>query len=113
MNVPQKKLPSITTELAQEIVNYFVFIVPEDWKEVGTGTQRQTVASLGFPKNFKIPVDLKLYIIEQALAQINPDDSYFNWIKARIGLHYQFWGSEEGLGIWGSWSSKWPKYYHG
>ena len=113
LEVPHNQLPSITTELAQEIVDYFVSIVPEDWKEVGTGTQPQTVASLGFSENFKPPVDMKSEEIQRTLALLNPDDTYVNWVNAGMALHHQFGGGEEGLTIWDVWSADGSKYEQG
>ena len=113
LDVPQDQLPLITKGLAQEIVDYFVSIAPEDWKEVGSGTQPQTVASVGFSGNFKPPVDLKPDEIRQTLALLNPDDSYGNWIKPGMGLHHQFGGSEEGLRIWNEWSAEGSKHVQG
>jgi hypothetical protein len=113
LDVPQDQLPLITKEQAQEIADYFVSIVPEDWKEDGAGTQPQTEASEGFLKNYKPPVDLKPGEIQQTLALLNPDDSYGNWIKPGMGLHHQFGGSEEGLRIWNEWSAEGSKHVQG
>jgi hypothetical protein len=94
-------------------VSYFVSIVPKDWKKVGTGTQPQTVASLGFSENFKPPVDLKPDEIQQTLSRLNPDIDHDKWVRIGMGIHHQFGGGEEGLTIWDDWSSMGDKYRHG
>jgi hypothetical protein len=113
LDIPKDQLPLITKEQAQEIVDYFVSVVPEGWREVGKGSQLISVTSNDFLKNHKPPVDMEPYKIEQVLAQINPDDSYDGWLKAGMGLHHQFEGSEEGFEIWNNWSAGGSKYQYG
>jgi hypothetical protein len=46
----------------------------------------------------------------EALAQLDPDAGYSNWVEVGMALHHEFAGAYEGLELWDDWSSQGAKY---
>ena len=51
--------------------------------------------------------------LKSALAAINPDCEYLDWLKVGMALHHATGGSGEGLTLWDDWSAKGNSYRDG
>lgn len=59
----------------------------------------------------KDPENLNTFKVKEALAYINPDCIYDEWIKVGMALHQEF--GTDGLVLWDDWSAKGVKYIEG
>jgi len=113
LEIPHNQLPLITMKQAQEVVDYFISIVPNSWKISEKGTHLKTNQPQDSLLNHKPRLDLEINEVINILNEINPDEPYDNWVKAGMALFHQFDGKAEGLKIWDEWSSKGQKYKPG
>lgn len=56
------------------------------------------------------PIGVEADRIRGALACIDPDLSYHEWIKVGMGLHHETQGADWGLDLWDEWSATGSKY---
>lgn len=105
-------LPTITAAQAQEIVDYFETIVPDDWEEVkGSGLTGDRAAPSTNPlDNLSPPLDLSDRQVEICLEKLDADMIMADWVRVGMGLYHQYAGGGYGFALWDSWSRGGQKY---
>ena len=119
-DVDPHRLPTITREQAQALLDYFDEIRPESWEIAKADRRRDRLDSTGSNVPARVSDDPLDYIaeqlevtperIEEALSRLDPDDGYDFWLRMGMALWHQFEGSEEGLRLWDEWSQRSSDY---
>ena len=102
-------LPELDPEKAQQIIDYFEGIVPEDWNEEddnGSGAEM----SLDLIDSLKPPLNISDDKVQHEIDLIDPDIGHDEWVKVGMGLYHQYHGDDQGFEIWDDWSQKGSKY---
>lgn len=111
-------LPEITMHQAEELIDYFETIVPEDW-DIVPNTNRtrgvsKDVSADDALANVIEKADISLSKIKKMLdATTAFADSRDEWIAFGQALHHQFDGNDEGLALYEEWSSHGATYGDG
>lgn len=60
--------------------------------------------------NYTPPANVSDDELREALARVDPDLPYPDWVAVGMALHHQYHGQPEGLTMWDAWSANGTKY---
>jgi len=112
--IKSDELPFLTVELAQEIIDYFESIVPDDWEQVADTKRAGGLARDVDPLELVKPrVGLSDDEIRETLKFVNPNIDYHKWVNVLMAIYHETNGSEDGFVIADEWSRQGTSYNSG
>lgn len=81
----------------------------EKKSDMGGGDHSRKTSGDSF-RYLELPISMSTEDVSSALAGLDPDTDYHTWVKIASGLSHQFQGSDEGLDLFDSFSSRGEKY---
>ena len=62
------------------------------------------------PTEKPVITNQQLKELDALVTHLNSNSGYDDWVKPGMAIHHETGGSEEGLSIWGDWSSQGDDY---
>ncbi|MCR9236178.1 MAG: AAA family ATPase [Alphaproteobacteria bacterium] len=108
-------LPTISADQAQELVDYFETIIPDDWELVDNArtslkVDKSIPAAERILAHAKPKADVTYTQLERSLTYLDPDMRMHDWVRIGMALYHQCDGDDAGFALWDSWSSEGVKY---
>lgn len=110
LETPRKALPTLTPELAEELIEYFYSIIPNNW-EIKKEAKEANPSDADPLEFLKPPLDISDKKVKKALKLLDPNKfEYDEWLTVGMALYHQYRGSSEGFDLWDEWSLRSDKY---